>query len=293
MKTAPRPHMEGSEIPEHDARVDGYRVRYLRAGTGPPLVLVHGLMGYSFSWRFNIPALARHFTVYALDLLGMGFSERPEGVDHGLRASSRRILDFVEQIGVDSLHLLGTSHGGGVACAMAGVAVERGRPKIEKLILVDAINPWSRIGRKRVALLSNALGAFAFRHAFPYLRHTHGFFVRRMYGNPSLVTKAALQGYAAGLAQPRSADYGIGVVRSWHKDLRWLKELYPRLRGIPTLLLWGERDLAVSPESARELQRALPGSELTVLPGIGHMPYEECPEQFNRIVLDFLLRPVS
>jgi len=54
-------------------------MRYLSAGSGPPLLLVHGLLGYSFSWRFTIPALAQHATVYAIDLLGTGFSDRPPG----------------------------------------------------------------------------------------------------------------------------------------------------------------------------------------------------------------------
>ncbi len=280
------PPVDPTATSERDVRVGGYRVRYLKAGGGPALVLIHGLMGYSFSWRFNIRAFAERFTVYAPDMLGMGFSDRPSGIDYRLRACSERMLEFVHQLGIPSLHLLGTSHGGGVATVMAGLA----RDRIQKLVLVDAINPWSRIGRKRVALLSNALGAFAFRRAFPHLHRTHRFFLRRMYGNPALVTQGTLNGYAAGLAQPRSADYGLGVVSSWHPDVRALKDVYPQLGGIPTLLIWGDRDLAVSPQSAYELQRALPGSELVMLPGIGHMPYEECPEEFNRIVLEFLGR---
>lgn len=268
-------------------------MRYLRAGSGPPLLLIHGLMASSFSWRFNIPALAERFTVYAPDTLGIGFSERPAGIGYGLCSSAERMLEFVDVLGLESLNLVGTSHGGGIASFMTALAVDRGGPRIEKLVLVDAINPWSPHGRKRIALLSNALGAFAFRTAFPYMQQTLGLFLRRMYGNPAQVTQATLNGYAAGLAQPRSADYGLAVVHSWHSDLSELKDLYPKLKGIPTLLLWGDRDVAVSPGSAYDLQRALPGSELVMLPGVGHMPYEECPEEFNRIVLEFLTRPVS
>ena len=57
--------------------LDGARMRYLRAGSGPPLILLHGLMGYSFSWRYTLPALAPYATAYAPDLLGAGFSDRP------------------------------------------------------------------------------------------------------------------------------------------------------------------------------------------------------------------------
>jgi pimeloyl-ACP methyl ester carboxylesterase len=290
VKTATPSKAGHDAISDCEARVGGYRVRYLRAGSGPPLVLIHGLMGYSFSWRFNITALAEHFTVYAPDMLGIGFSERPENVDYHLRSCAERMLDFLDQLGLTSLNLLGTSHGGGVACVMTALAVDRGTPRIEKLVLVSSINPWSRHGRKRLALLSNPLGAFLFRAGFPYFRGTHGFFLRRMYAKPELVTAATLNGYAAGLAQPRTADYGLGIVRSWRADLRELGKMYPRLRGIPTQLIWGDHDLAVAPESAYELQRALPGSELVMMEGVGHMPYEECPEEFNRILLEFLGR---
>jgi pimeloyl-ACP methyl ester carboxylesterase len=290
VKSAPLPQVEDPPISECEARVGGYRLRYLRSGSGPPLVLIHGLMGYSFSWRFNIPALAQHFTVYAPDMPGIGFSDRPPGLDCRLQACTERMLEWLDQLGLPSLNLLGTSHGGGIACAMTAMALERGHPRVERLILVASINPWSHHGRKRIALLSNPLGAFAFRQTFPYIRRVHSYFLRRMYGDPARVTQATLNGYAAALAQPRTAEYGLGVVRSWHAGLDELRALYPRLRGIPIQLIWGDRDLAVSPQSAYEVQRALPGSELVMLPGIGHMPYEETPEQFNRILLEFLGR---
>ena len=277
-------------IAEREARVEGYRQRYLQAGHGPALVLLHGLLGYSFSWRFNIPALARSFTVYAPDMVGMGFSDRPAQLDYSLRACAERVTKWIEQLSLDPLNLVGTSHGGGIATLVAADAVKRGRPRLQRLALVDAINPWSTGGRKRVAVLSRRLGAAAFRAVFPYARMHHGFFLRKMYGDPAKVTAATLNGYAAGLAQPYSCDYGLGVVRTWRRDLAQLHEAYAQLRGIPTQLIWGERDPAVPLPSAYELQKALPASELVVLPGIGHLPYEESPEEFNRILLEFLTR---
>src|SRR6202040_2936279 len=72
--------------------LDGARVRYLRAGSGPPLILLHGLLAYSFSWRFTLQSLAPYATVYAPDLLGAGFSDRPRDIDHSMRATARRVL---------------------------------------------------------------------------------------------------------------------------------------------------------------------------------------------------------
>src|ERR1700730_12490475 len=86
--------------------LDGARMRYLRAGSGPPLILLHGLLAYSFSWRYAIPALAPYASVYAPDLLGAGFSDRPTGIDHSMRATAQRVLKFVDNLGLNSFDLL-------------------------------------------------------------------------------------------------------------------------------------------------------------------------------------------
>ena len=70
-----------SRVEEHWLELPDGRMRYLKAGSGPPLILIHGLMGYSFSWRFTMPALAPHATVYAIDNLGAGLSTAREGMD--------------------------------------------------------------------------------------------------------------------------------------------------------------------------------------------------------------------
>src|SRR5208282_2405052 len=85
---------------------DGARMRYLRAGSGPPLILLHGLMGYSFSWRYAMPALAPYATVYAPDMLGAGFSDRPQGIDHSVRGTALRVIRLIQNLGLSSFDLL-------------------------------------------------------------------------------------------------------------------------------------------------------------------------------------------
>jgi pimeloyl-ACP methyl ester carboxylesterase len=72
-------------------------------------------------------------------------------------------------------------------------------------------------------------------------------------------------------------------------DLRLVESMLPVVRSVPALLLWGDRDVAVEPRSADELHRRWDNSEMVMMEGIGHMPYEEVPDEFNRIALDFLL----
>ena len=88
----------GEGVEECWMEMDGARMRYLRAGSGPPLILLHGLLAYSFSWRFALPALAPFATVYALDQLGAGFSDRPKGLDHSMRGTALRVLTFASSL---------------------------------------------------------------------------------------------------------------------------------------------------------------------------------------------------
>jgi len=128
----PREHRAGASPvwEEHWLELAGGRMRYLRAGSGPALILVHGLLGYSFSWRFTIPAVAPHATVYAIDNLGAGLSVAAPRIDFSMRAAAERLLQFVDALGIDSFDLLGTSHGGAVVM-MAAAASSMAEPRAE------------------------------------------------------------------------------------------------------------------------------------------------------------------
>src|SRR5215467_11129220 len=97
--------------------VDGLSVRFLHAGSGPALVLVHGLLGYSFNWRRIIPQLAKKYEVFVPDLPGSGFSECSSQLDCNLTASARRLLGFLDAVGIRSATLVGSSYGG-ATCAV-------------------------------------------------------------------------------------------------------------------------------------------------------------------------------
>src|SRR5580692_12828075 len=84
----------GAGVEECWMDFDGTRMRYLRAGSGPPLILLHGLLGYSFSWRYTMPSLAPYVTVYAPDMIGAGFSDRSDAFDYSMGATARRVLQF-------------------------------------------------------------------------------------------------------------------------------------------------------------------------------------------------------
>jgi pimeloyl-ACP methyl ester carboxylesterase len=269
---------------ERWAVVDGHRMRYLRSGTGPALVLVHGLLGYSFSWRHALPVLAEKATVYAVDMLGVGFSDRPPGLNCRFRAHAERLLRFLDSVGVTSCDLLGTSHGGAVVMMAAALAPER----VRSLILVAPANPWSTHGKRWAPFLSSAPVARLILGLGPCFESAHDLILRRLYGDRGRIRPGTLEGYSAPLRIPGAFKYWLDVMGSWNSDLRELAGALPRIAQIPVLLLWGSKDTAVDPCSADQLRRQFTDCRIERFEGVGHLPYEEVPDEFNSAVLKFL-----
>src|SRR5206468_2236359 len=191
------PAQSGNGRGEESTQVDGVRMRYLRAGSGPALVLVHGLLGYSSNWRSAIPILAHTREVFAPDMPGSGFSDCPESLDGRLAAAARRLSRFLDTVGISRCDLVGSSYGGTTVWRLAALQPTR----IRSLVLVSPANPWSKIGRRRLAALSiPGVGPL-----FPYVsrraRFLHGYFVRRMYGDPARVRPETLYSYSLPLAR--------------------------------------------------------------------------------------------
>ena len=275
---------------ERSATVDGHRLRYLRSGSGPALLMLHGLLGYSFSWRLNFAALARQATVLAPDFLGTGYSDRPLDLDHCMRAVAERMLRFLDAAGVGPVDILGTSHGGAVAAHLAALLLEQQPQRLRRLLLVAPVNPWSRHGALLSRMLATHAGGGFLRACFPLLASTHAYFLGRMYGDPRRIPPGSAAGYSAAIRLPGTVDYALAIMRCWRRDLQELASVYERLARVPTLLLWGTLDPAVLPSSAYRLHQVLANSQLVMIPGSGHLPYEETPEEFNHAVLEFLAK---
>lgn len=274
-------------ITEKFISVDGCRVRYLQAGAGPPLILVHGLLGYAFSWRFNIAALSQRATVYALDLPGTGFSGRVPKQGAGLHATAEQLIGFMQAIGIRSATLLGSSQGGAIVMVAAIRAAENGI-SIHKLILSSPVNPWSLQGTYLASVLGKAWGAGCFRLLAPCLWPMHRYFLARMYGDVSRIAPGTVEGYRKPLAVPGTLNHLLGRVEHWAEELKALEHTISNLPKIPVLLIWGSHDRAVYLTSANELLARIPQARLVTIESAGHLPYEEMPEEFNRAVLEFL-----
>jgi pimeloyl-ACP methyl ester carboxylesterase len=231
-----------------------------------------------------MPALAERASVFAVDQLGAGYSDRPSGIDYSFSAAAERLRRFLDQLGVASCDLLGTSHGGAVAMMAASLAPQR----VKRLILVAPVNPWSSHGKRLSRFLSSRAVSPLLLGLAPYLEILNRVVLRRMYGDPRRIASGTLEGYAGPVRIPGTIEYVLDVLRKWNHGLEDLRRALPRVRDVPTLLIWGDLDRAVSRASSGFLRQQFSNCRLEMMEGVGHLPYEEVPEDFNRIVIEFL-----
>jgi 4,5:9,10-diseco-3-hydroxy-5,9,17-trioxoandrosta-1(10),2-diene-4-oate hydrolase len=281
--------MQGTPQPGYEegfVDVGGARVYYLHAGSGRPMLLIHGLVGSSANWRNNIDALAQHASVYAIDLVNTGRSQRVEGLDVGLRATANRIVTVMNALDLAEADIVAHSHGGAVALMLAALHPRH----VHSLILFAPANPYCRSCDPIVRTYSTPWGGLL-AWMLPYLpAPIQRIALGEMYGGPDRVVDSCLQEIVDNLRNPGTMRHVLCTIRCWFAERARLKTALRRLKRIPTLLVWGGRDCTVSLGSAAKLKRKLCGSELIILPGRGHAVFEEAPEESNRLILEWLGR---
>ncbi|HSJ24735.1 MAG TPA: alpha/beta fold hydrolase [Longimicrobiales bacterium] len=239
-------------------RVGPYRVHSEHHGSGPPVVLLHGLSGSRRWWRFTVPALAERFTVHVPELVGFGGSRRRMLVRQpDMQEMAEVVIDWMHAVGAtDPVRLVGHSMGGQLALH---IAAEQEMP--HRLVLVNAsglLRPWTLPEAAR--LLSAALPP-------------------RSWGAPAFLPTIAADAVRAG---PRTL---------LHATRHLLRDDVSSLLGritCPTLLLWGALDPLVPVSHGEVMRDGITDARLVVLENAAHNAMADQPELFNRVLLEFL-----
>jgi pimeloyl-ACP methyl ester carboxylesterase len=257
------------------ATVDGLRIAYRSAGEGPGIVLCHGGASDGREWGPQLAGLADGFTVVAWDEPGAGQSgDPPDGFD--LAGYGDALAGLIRELGLAPAHVGGLSWGGVVALE----AYRRNPEVVRSLLLCDTYAGWkgslpAEEVEARVAGAREGLAAppEEFKAVLP------GLFAAEP--QPEIVAELDRI-----MADTRAASFErlIGLIAD--ADLR---DLLPEV-AVPTLLVWGEEDVRSPLRVAHEFHQAIPGSELVVIPGAGHMSNLERPGEFNAALLDFCRR---
>jgi pimeloyl-ACP methyl ester carboxylesterase len=270
------------QIEKLTAEIDGAQIHYSRLGTGCPLLLLHGLLGGSFCWRRNMEALSQRHTVFALDLPGHGENDALRHVDCSMPAQAARILSIMDRLRLHEVDVLGCSWGGAIAMLLAAQSA-----KVRSLVLAAPVNPWSTLGSGRIRFLNGRTGEALLRIVWPFSRSLYPTALARMYGDPEHLPAGTVAGYISQIMRPGRVDNILNTLRSWEKDVDTLRAAIPQIKA-RSLLIWGTRDSAVDVRSAEALKRTLPDCQLKLIEGAGHLPFEETPDEFNRMVLEFI-----
>lgn len=271
-------------LEERNVTVDGHRMHCLMTGSGPDLVLLHGLLGSAEAWMPVLGQLGRVSRIHAVDSLGIGGSERVPGLDAGLSAQADRVALFMQASGLRGVDVAGTSHGGAVAMMLAARYPEL----VRCLVLHAPANPFSNASDHLVAFYRSPLGRWFARQVPNLPIKLQELALGRMYGDAKLMERRVLDLYMNTLRIPGTVDHVMRIVNGWHEDMRVLSSVLDAIRDIPMLLLWGTRDRAVTLSSGRLLQEKFCHAEMALLQGVGHMPYEEAPGPFAEAVNRFL-----
>ncbi|HEX8742702.1 MAG TPA: alpha/beta fold hydrolase [Thermoleophilaceae bacterium] len=280
--------MEWHAFDEWQIDLHGHRAIYRIAGSGPPVVLIHGMVNSSRHWEAVARRLARDYTVVAPDLIGHGDSATPRG-DYSLGAHAASIRDLLTAIGIDRATIVGHSLGGGVAMQFFYQFPQR----TERLVLVSS----GGLGAEVSPLLrSAAVPGFAGLLALAADRRVVGGIAgagRRLRAR-GVRSGASLQAVARALRpleRPGAREAFLQTLRAVI-DVKGQRvsardRLY-LLDSMPTLVVWGERDNTIPIEHGLATHRAVPHSRFETLPRAAHFPHLEDPDGLAAVLLDFL-----
>jgi pimeloyl-ACP methyl ester carboxylesterase len=271
-----------------EVELHGHRVIYRIAGSGPPVVLIHGMVNSSRHWERVAQRLSDRYTVVAPDLIGHGDSAAPRG-DYSLGAHAAGVRDLLTAIGVDRATIVGHSLGGGIAMQFFYQFPQR----VERLVLVSS----GGLGREVSPLLRTAalpgvsalLALGAHPTVLSALWHVgHG--LRRLGISTGTYLQAVVRALRP-LEQPGAREAFVHTLRAVidaHGQRVSARDRLYLLEWMPTLVVWGERDQTIPLAHGREATAEIPGGRFVTLPRAAHFPHLEDPEGLADALHDFI-----
>ncbi len=266
--------------------VDGIRVHYQEAGERntslPPLILIHGFASSTLVWsKVFLPLAEAGFRVIALDMLGFGYSGKPRKAEYTIGGQAKLVISLLERLGIRRATLVGSSYGGAVAATCALDYPQR----IDRLVLIGTVNNNRPLNYKLMRVFGSPLFGDV---VSPLLIGSRRLLRRRMkqvYDRHAWVLdERRVDARHLPLRAAGTQRAIIRTVRNWDAE-RISRDAH--LIRKPTLLLWGENDREIPLADGERLHEEIPGSRLIVFLNCGHLPHEEYPEAFTKVVADF------
>ncbi|HEX5577537.1 MAG TPA: alpha/beta fold hydrolase [Gemmatimonadaceae bacterium] len=267
----------------------GRRISFTKRGSGPPILLIHGIhaAAWSYEWHDNVDDLARGNTVYTIDLLGFGRSDRP-AIRYSARLYISLISDFVHQVIGQPCVLVATSLSGAYAIVLGARDPER-FPAIALIAPTGLVRLNKQAGvtseAGRLAVETPIVGTAMFNALVS--KRSLRYYLEKTYADNSIVTADLVDIYYW-TAHQRGARHAPAAFLSGHLNID-VRHALRRLTQ-PTLLVWGEEGSAAPIEEYRGFRAIKPDMEMAVLTPAGDLPHDERPDDFNVILSTWLTR---
>jgi pimeloyl-ACP methyl ester carboxylesterase len=261
--------------------------------TGEPLLAIHGLGASMYSWREFVKEQNTFpgYQIILIDLKGAGNSLKPHDKNYSILTQRDLVLQFIEELNLKNLTLVGNSYGGAVSLIVALKLIEQNPGLLSKLILIDSggydkLLPWYL-----KLLRTPVLGWLALHILSP--KQSADTVLKNAYYNDDLITKSQIAAYAEPIGSP-GGRYALlqtakGVIP---KDIKKINEQYPSI-NVPTFILWGLDDKVIPLTIGKMLHAAIPGSRLELIKDCGHVPQEEKPAETICWMREFLGLPFT
>ncbi|HEY0644458.1 MAG TPA: alpha/beta fold hydrolase [Nocardioides sp.] len=268
--------------------VHGHRRAYVRMGSGPAVLLLHGLGCDHTTWAPVIESLARTHTVIAPDLLGHGESDKPRA-DYSVGGYANGMRDLLTMLGIDTATVVGHSFGGGVAMQFAYQYPER----TERLVLVGSGGLGPEVTPAIRAITTPGFHQVMAVLAAPGLRHLTTTALRLLArsGASQLRDLDEVADIYDSFKDPRTRAAIRHVVRAvvdWKGQIVTMSDRAYLTEAMPMCVVWGADDLVIPVAHASNASALAPTARIEIIPNAGHFPHKDHPERFVKIVRDFM-----
>jgi pimeloyl-ACP methyl ester carboxylesterase len=274
--------LRAAGLEERYETIDGFRVRYVRSGSGPAVVLLHGFASSIFTWKDVLPGLTTDRTVVAFDFPGFGGSDQPP--DLAFDAYPGVVRGLMDRLGLAHATLVGNSMGGAVATVIAAESPER----VDALVLIDSAGFNLAASDRPFLLRLAATGpGRALFERLPIRGRILRVGLRQVFHDPALVTEERFDEYLAPFQRPGATTAILSLLASRSLNPGLVAGLAPKVQA-PTLVLWGREDAWIPVEQADRFVAAIKGARKVVVEGCGHVPQEERPAEVLRLLREFI-----
>lgn len=271
----------------HYFEVNNQQLHFIDEGEGETILFVHGTPSWSFDFRHVIKALRSNYRCVAIDHIGFGLSDKPRAYDYSTTNHASTLEKFIVNRGLKNITLVAHDFGGPIALS---VAIKN--PSLFKRLIILNSWLWSSESEPEFIKFKRILKSPLLPILYRYFNFSPAYLLPKSFGEKK-IDKRVLQNYTRPFSTHQERFGPLAFSKSLLKDQAWFEELWNTrafISSLPTLLIWGLKDSFVTEKYLRKFTQGFSNCKVIEMPGCGHFPQEEQPDQVISGIKKFLSR---